>query len=84
MLCLTLIVFTFSGFLRSVAAVNCPGLPAINKDIQPALKAMVAYIVLERYQIVSLLLLSQVPSSPVKFKALQLELITLVRAIMMQ
>ena len=41
MLCLTLIVFMFGGFLRNVVAVNCPGLPTISTDIQPALRTLV-------------------------------------------
>ena len=42
MLCLTLMFFILGGFLRSVVAVNCPGLPTTSTDIQPALRTFVA------------------------------------------
>ena len=45
MLCLTLIVFMFGGFLRNVVAVNCPGLPTTTTDIRPALRALVANLI---------------------------------------
>ena len=35
-------VFLLRDVLRSVVAVNCPGLPTISTDIQPALKTLVA------------------------------------------
>ena len=42
MLCLTLMVFILGGFLRSVVAVNCPGLPVIDSGFQIDLRNLVA------------------------------------------
>ena len=40
MLYLTSMVFLFGDFLRSVVAVDCPGLPTTITDIQPALRTL--------------------------------------------
>ena len=40
MLFLTSMVFLLGDFLRSVVAVDCPGLPTTTTDIQPALRTL--------------------------------------------
>ena len=42
MVCFTLIVCLLGDTLRSVVAVNCPGLPTTTNDIQPALRTLLA------------------------------------------
>ena len=42
MLCLALMIFLLGDFLRSVVAVDCPGLPTTSTDIHPALRTLVA------------------------------------------
>ena len=58
MLRLTLMVFLLGDVLRSVVAVNCPGLPTTTTDIQPALRTLVANTVGEDPNSVTVTILS--------------------------